>query len=135
MTRLFKILLFYFLGWVMHANAQSSQQWPASNRETKPWTRWWWHGSAVTKEGITAEMEAYKKAGIGGLEITPIYGVHGAEKQFVNYLNADWMNLLVHTLKEAERLDMGIDMATGTGWPFGGPWVDNGDACKNLEYK
>src|SRR6187551_1348551 len=48
--------------------------WLEITRESKPWTRWWWHGSAVTKEGITAEMEAYKKAGLGGLEITPIYG-------------------------------------------------------------
>ncbi len=109
--------------------------WPSVNRETKPWTRWWWHGSAVTKEGITAEMEAYKNAGLGGLEITPIYGVYGMEKQFVNYLTPQWMELLVHTLKEAERLDMGVDMATGTGWPFGGPWVTDKDACKNLEFK
>jgi hypothetical protein len=110
-------------------------EWPAANRETKPWSRWWWHGSAVTKEGITAEMEAYKKAGLGGLEITPIYGVYGKEEQFVDYLTPQWMELLIHTMKEAERLDMGIDMATGTGWPFGGPWVDDSDACKNLEHK
>jgi hypothetical protein len=30
---------------------------------------------------------------------------------------------------------MGIDMATGTGWPFGGPWVSSNDACKNLHHK
>ena len=93
------------------------------------------NGSAVTKEGLTKEMEAYKKAGLGGLEITPIYGVYGTEKQFVNYLSPQWMDLLRHTLREAERLDMGIDMATGTGWPFGGPWVSLEDACKNMEFK
>jgi hypothetical protein len=80
-------------------------------------------------------MEAYKKAGLGGLEITPIYGVYGTEKQFVNYLSPQWMDLLRHTLQEAERLDIGIDMATGTGWPFGGPWVSLHDACKNMEFK
>lgn len=116
------------------AMAQTAN-WPSSTRETKPWTRWWWHGSAVTKEGITTEMEAYKKAGLGGLEITPIYGVHGKENQFVEYLSADWIALLKHTLKEAERLDLGIDMATGTGWPFGGPWVNDHDACRNIEFK
>jgi hypothetical protein len=109
--------------------------WPAITRETKPWTRWWWHGNAQTKEGITAEMEAYQKAGLGGLEITPIYGVRGYEDKFVDYLSPQWMELFVHTLKEAERLDLGIDMATGTGWPFGGPWVSDEDACKNLNYK
>ena len=109
--------------------------WPTIQTETKPWTRWWWHGNALTKEGITAEMEAYQKAGLGGLEITPIYGVLGYEDKFVNYLSPEWMELFLHTLKEAERLGMGIDMATGTGWPFGGPWVTSEDACKNMHYK
>ncbi len=109
--------------------------WPAIGRATKPWSRWWWHGSDLTKEGITSEMEAYQKAGIGGLEITPIYGVLGAEDKFVDYLSPQWIELLVHTLKEADRLGMGIDMATGTGWPFGGPWVKDADACKDLNYK
>ena len=108
--------------------------WPTVARETKPWTRWWWHGSALTKAGITAEMEAYQKANIGGLEITPIYGVFGNEDQYVNYLSPQWMELLLHTLREAERLDMGIDMATGTGWPFGGPSVNDDDASKNLHH-
>jgi hypothetical protein len=127
------VLLFQF------AQSQSvksvSPAWPTITRETKPWTRWWWHGSAVTKQSITAEMEAYKKAGLGGLEITPIYGVVGYEKQFVDYLSPKWMELLMYTLKEAERLDMGIDMATGTGWPFGGPWVKDEDACKDMNFK
>lgn len=109
--------------------------WPSIARETKPWARWWWHGSAVTREGITAQMEDYHQAGIGGLEITPIYGVYGQEDQFIEYLSPRWIEMLDHVLKEAERLDMGIDMATGTGWPFGGPWVSQEDACKNLRYK
>src|SRR5690606_11660494 len=79
-------------------------RWPTMTMETKPWTRWWWHGSAVTKEGITAELEAYQKAGIGGVEITPIYGVYGREDQFINFLSPEWMELLIHTLKEGERL-------------------------------
>jgi hypothetical protein len=120
----------------VHSLAQERQEtWPPVSKESKPWTRWWWHGSALTKEGITAEMEAYHKAGIGGLEITPIYGVYGAEDQFVDYLSPKWMDLLMHVLKEGTRLGMGIDMATGTGWPFGGPWVTEQDACKNLRYK
>src|SRR6187431_1620642 len=88
-------------------------EWPVVTREAKPWSRWWWHGNSVTKEGITAEMEAYKKAGLGGLEITPIYGVYGDEENFVDYLSPEWIELFLHTLREAERLDMGIDMATG----------------------
>ena len=114
---------------------KTDAHWPTVTREAKPWTRWWWQGNALTKEGITAEMEAYKKAGIGGLEITPIYGVFGYEEKFIDFLSPKWMELLIHTLKEGERLDVGIDMATGTGWPFGGPWINDRDACKNLNYK
>ncbi len=104
-------------------------------RESKPWTRWWWHGNAVTKEGITAELEAFSKAGLGGVEITPIYGVVGYEAEFVDFLSPRWIELLQHTLREADRLDMGVDMATGTGWPFGGPWVKDEDACKDMNFK
>lgn len=124
-----------FFSCVPPSRKEADAAWPSVTREMKPWARWWWQGSALTKEGITAEMEAYHKAGIGGLEITPIYGVYGEEEHFVNYLSPQWMELLMHVLKEARRLDMGIDMATGTGWPFGGPWVTNDDACKELEYK
>src|SRR5690606_31714661 len=128
---LFLLCLIHFLSF----SQNQKTEWPASVRETKPWSRWWWHGSSVTKEGITEEMEAYKKAGLGGLEITPIYGVKGKENDFVDFLSDKWVELLIHTLKEAERLDLGIDMATGTGWPFGGPWVGEEHACKTVEYK
>ncbi len=109
--------------------------WPEEHVETRPWSRWWWHGNAVTEAGITAELEAYKRAGIGGLELTPIYGIYGYEDQFVEFLSPRWMELFTHTLREADRLDLGIDMATGTGWPFGGPWIKEADACKNMNYK
>ncbi len=111
------------------------QTWPTITYENKPWTRWWWHGSTVTKEGITAELEAFKAVGLGGVEITPIYGVYGYENKFINYLSPEWVELLMHVLKEGERLGIGVDMATGTGWPFGGPWVSDEDACKNFRYK
>ncbi|MEJ2543909.1 MAG: glycosyl hydrolase [Calditrichaceae bacterium] len=113
----------------------SKAEWPAISKETKPWTRWWWQGSSVNKKDLTKVMEEYKAAGIGGLEITPIYGVHGEEKHFVEYLSPEWIELLAYTLKEAERLDMGIDMAAGTGWPFGGPWIGSDNACKYMAYK
>lgn len=118
-----------------HHPAEQELSWPEINKETKPWTRWWWQGSAVTKAGITAELEAFQKAGLGGVEITPIYGVYGHEDKFIDYLSPKWMEMLEHTLKEADRLGLGVDMATGTGWPFGGPWVDDEDACRDMNLK
>lgn len=110
----------------------SDAGWPAIAQETRPWTRWWWHGSAVTQSGITAELEALKAAGIGGVELTPIFGVIGEDQDFIPYLSPQWMGMLDHVLAEAKRLDLGVDMATGTGWPFGGPWVGDAGACKYM---
>jgi hypothetical protein len=110
-------------------------KWPTITQVNKPWTRWWWEGSAVNKKDLTRSMQLYQQAGLGGLEITPIYGVKGSEKEFISYLSPPWMDMLDHTLKEAKRLNLGIDMATGTGWPFGGPWITPEDACKNIQLK
>ena len=110
-------------------------KWPAITRTTKPWTRWWWEGSAVDKPNLTAAMQLYQQAGLGGLEITPIYGVKGAEDKFIDFLSPKWMDMFQHTLAEAKRLNLGIDLANATGWPFGGPWVTPADACKNVNVK
>ncbi|MCU7551209.1 glycosyl hydrolase [Chitinophagaceae bacterium LB-8] len=115
--------------------AMAQVSWPAINQETRPWARWWWEGSAVDQKNLTANMQDYKNAGLGGLEITPIYGVKGYEKQFINFLSPQWMQMLDFTLKEAKRLNLGIDIANGTGWPFGGPWIKDKDASKTVYYK
>ena len=60
--------------------ADADLSWPALTRTSRPWTRWWWPGSAVDAANLTREMEEFKAAGIGGVEITPIYGVHGEQK-------------------------------------------------------
>jgi hypothetical protein len=141
MKNIFKTLFYITPGLLLLTTFNSFPQeslklsWPEITTETRPWTRWWWMGSAVNKADLTAAMEKYKKAGLGGLEITPIYGVKGYEDQFIQYLSPEWMDMLEYTLNEADRLGLGVDMATGTGWPFGGPWVTPDDACKDLAYK
>ena len=44
-----------------------------------------------------------------------------------------FMQVLGHTLVEGRRLSLGVDLTTGTGWPFGGPWVGDADASSRLE--
>lgn len=109
--------------------------WPDVTSVSRPWTRWWWHGSAVDEPGLKAALEAYREAGLGGVEITPIYGVAGYEDRFVDYLSPAWMERLVYTLREAARLGLGVDLNNGTGWPFGGPWVGAEDAAKYVAYQ
>ena len=82
--------------------------WPVVTREMRPWTRWWWMGSAVDRAGLTADMESLRAAGLGGVEITPIYGVAGTEAQFIPYLSSAWMSQREHALREGARLDQGL---------------------------
>jgi hypothetical protein len=101
--------------------------WPATTQTAKPWTRWWWPGSAVDRKNITAQLEAIAAAGIGGVEITPIYGALGSGARYLDFLSPQWVEMLGYTASEARRLGLGVDMATGTGWPFGGPMVSAAD--------
>jgi len=103
--------------------------WPEITKEAKPWTRWWWMGSDVDSANLTYNLEELSRAGIGGVEITPIYGVKRREQNYIDYLSPRWMNMLAYTEAEATRLGMGVDMNTGTGWPFGGPEVNIEDAA------
>jgi len=104
-------------------------------RESKPWTRWWWHGSAVTEKDLSAALQTYAQAGLGGVEITPIYGVSGHEERFIEYLSPTWMDRFAYTLGEAQRIGLGVDVATGTGWPFGGPWVGENHAPRYIAHR
>jgi hypothetical protein len=87
-------------------------------------------GNSVTKPGITQHLEAFAAAGLGGVEIVPIYGEKGDEQNFIAYLSDEWIEMLLHTLREAERVDLEVDMTLGSGWPYGGPWVTEEYAAK-----
>ena len=104
--------------------------WPQITHQNKPWVRWWWLGSAVDKPNLTRELEQIAGHGFGGVEITPLYGAVGYESKYIDFLSPQYMAMLEFTGNEAKRLDLGVDMATGTGWPFGGPWItpENADA-------
>ncbi|MDR1011928.1 MAG: hypothetical protein LBM04_12540 [Opitutaceae bacterium] len=105
------------------ALTQPQPAWPEVTREAKPWTRWWWLGSAVDEKNIARELKLFSEAGLGGVEITPIYGAKGYEDRFIPFLSPRYIEMLGYTVSEAGRLGLSVDMATGTGWPFGGPSV------------
>src|SRR5207248_5089840 len=116
-----------------YEGAQSTDlTWPEATQQSKPWTRWWWMGSAVDSVNLTAELETLAAASFGGVEVTSIYGVHGYEHAFVPYLSDRWLDLLLHAAAEARRLGMGLDMPPGSGWRLGGPSVPREDASASL---
>lgn len=108
----------------VNLHAQTSTQ--------KPWTRWWWMGSAVDEAGIKKQLTQLSEAGFGGVEIVPIYGAKGFENRYIKYLSADWMKMLDYTVQQAKALNMGVYVSVGTGWPIGGSHVTTQDAATKL---
>jgi hypothetical protein len=109
--------------------------WPAIQSQTRPWTWWWWHGSAVDQTNIDHELQRFHDAGLGGVQVTTIYGVKGAEAREIPYLTPAWMKMMGYTVDEAGRLGMGVDMSLGSGWCFGGPTVSDRDANASVVEK
>lgn len=115
----------------LSAGAQDTG-WYTPTVENKPFVRWWWLGSAVDKEGLTYNLEEFAKAGIGGYEVTPIYGVQGNEAADIDYLSPKWMEMYSWLVSESERLGLECDMNNGTGWPFGGPQITPETAAQKM---
>ena len=114
------------------SGASFAQSWPTSNPEAKAGARWWWLGSAVSEADLRWNMQEYSKAGIGALEITPLYGVQGNEKNEIDFLTAPWMDKLKFVQAEGAKDGILVDMNNGTGWPFGGPYVPIEEAAAKL---
>ncbi|MDE6561411.1 MAG: glycosyl hydrolase family 2 [Muribaculaceae bacterium] len=115
----------------MHAEDPSTD-WYAETTVNRPFVRWWWQGSAVDKDGLTYNLEEFARQGMGGFEITPIYGVQGNEANDIPYLSEKWMEMLRHVTDESRRLGLQPEMNNGTGWPFGGPEVTENESAQKL---
>lgn len=118
------------LGIVFGSFGIATGQVKTTPQTAKPWTYWWWMGSAANEKDITYQLEQFAQAGLGGVHIIPIYGTKGYEKQFIPFLSDRWLAMLAHTVREGRRLGMGVDLTMGTGWPFGGPNVTSEIAAK-----
>ena len=116
-----------------YASATFAQAWPQPKPEAKPGTRWWWLGSAVNQRDLQWNLQEYARAGIGAVEITPIYGVKGNDANNIAYLSPQWMQALQSVQDIARPLGIEVDMNCGTGWPFGGPHISlDQAACRAI---
>lgn len=126
---IFNVLIFALL--VVSCNIEKVT-WPESIQESKPWTRWWWPNNAVDKENLKRELKEFADAGIGGVEITSIYGVKGEEDRGIDYLSPGFSEILKFTIEEANKLGLGVDLPPGSGWRCGGPFVPQEKGLWNL---
>ena len=88
----------------------------------RPWVYWFWLNGNITREGITADLEAMKRVGIGGVLIMEVD--QGAPVGPVDFMGTQWRSLFGHAVSEAQRLGLEINMNDDAGWNgSGGPWI------------
>src|SRR6266571_5807390 len=76
---------------------------PASAR---PWVYWFWLNGNITKAGITADLEAMKRAGIGGVIIMDVVERFAPPPGPADFMNAEWQELFCFAVAEAHRLGL-----------------------------
>ena len=99
----------------------------------------WFHfiGGNVSKEGITADLEAIAAAGISGIQL--FHGQFGGEwpgvSPQIKALSESWDDLIVWTAEECKRLDLKFTMQNCPGWSYaGGPWIKPENSMRHMVY-
>lgn len=96
------------------------------NENAKPWVFWYWVKGAVSKAGITADLEAMKTNGIAGAYLmsiqgpdkTPVYNPPAVQ------LTPEWWKMVEFAMSEAKRLNVKLGMHVSDGFALaGGPWI------------
>lgn len=92
---------------------------PEESARTKVW---WFHGETqTTREGITADLEAFKAAGVGGV----VYydQVHGPADSAFDAMSPEWWEMLQFAASEAKRIGLSFEINISNGYVAGGPWI------------
>jgi hypothetical protein len=96
-------------------------------------TWWHWLDNAITKEGITRDLEAMKKQGIATATILNVglFGEVDLGVPQVKFGTDEWYQMFEWALKEANRLGMTLGAHNCDGWSSsGGPWIDPANSMK-----
>ena len=97
----------------------------------RPQTWWHWMNGNVTKAGVTADLEAMARIGLGGAHVFD--AGCGIPAGPVAFGTPGWYDMLVHACTEARRLGLEITLSNCSGWSCsGGPWVTPEDAMKDV---
>ena len=104
------------------ARANLSSEFVNPPEASRPWVYWFWLNGNLTREGITADLEAMKRVGIGGVLIMEVN--QGAPAGRADFGKAEWRELFKFMLAEAGRLGLKVNMNNDAGWcGSGGPWI------------
>jgi len=130
-----------FLTALAGLQAQQPKQDPVDNafrqpgNNAKPWVFWYWMHGAISKAGITADLEAMKEVGIGGAYLMPIKDTT-AKIPFTptaRQLTPEFWSMVKHAMQEAKRLKLQLGVHVSDGFALaGGPWIKPEQSMQKL---
>ncbi|MDO8539996.1 MAG: glycosyl hydrolase [Opitutaceae bacterium] len=125
------LLVFTIFAGPQRAADELEAKFAAPPAEARPWVYWFWMNGNITREGITADLEAMSRVGIGGALMmgvglrTPAGGVV--------FNSPEWRALYAHAANEARRLGLQLTLHQCDGWATaGGPWIKPEQSMKML---
>lgn len=99
----------------------------------RPWTWWHWIDGNVTRKGITRDLEAMARAGLGGVLIFNVK--LGLPDGDVRFMTDEWLQMLDHAAAECDRLGLRLGIHNCDGWSqAGGPWITPELSMKTLTW-
>ena len=106
--------------------------------EARPFVRWWWNGNCVEEQEIKRELNVMHAVGIGGVEINSIaMPSHARETdaRALQWAGKEWINMVRTASTTAKELGMMTDLIVGSGWPFGGRFLEEDETMQRLGIK
>ena len=104
----------------------------------RPFVRWWWNGDKLTEKEILRELDLLSEAGIGGVEINPIRFPDGCDPVgyvSLEWLSPEWLQMLKVTLDGAHERGIICDIIVGSGWPFGGEFLEKDEQTQLMTFE
>jgi len=138
MKQIFMVIAFFSCC----ANAQTTEElFKNPPIKYRPQIYWDWMHDMVTREGITSDLESFKKFGLSGTLIM-IIGEADAKcnpahelKNPVKPMSQEFFDAWKFAAEESDRLGMTITSQCGPGWCHsGGPWIKPDQAIQHIAF-
>jgi len=107
-------LTLLFAGTTAPAAEDLAKQFSNPPERTKPRCYWYWMDGQISREGITHDLEAMRRVGIGEGYI----GIIGGGD--VKALTEPWWQLIEHAVREGSRLGVDVRLLHSPGWSQSG---------------
>lgn len=105
----------------------------------RPKVYWWWLNGNTDPVRLKEELQAIKKAGLGGVDIFEIGLPPASDPNHVvpagpAFMSKESLEAIKLAIDEAGKLDLEVGLGLASSWNAGGSWVTPQQAAKTLYY-